>query len=29
MAHFRHGYSQVAIAEQLGVSRAQIGRRLA
>jgi putative transposase len=27
-AHFRHGYSQVAIAEQLGVSRAQIMRRL-
>jgi hypothetical protein len=28
-AYFRHGYSQVAIAKQLGVSRAQIGRRLA
>jgi hypothetical protein len=28
-AHFRHGYSQVAIAKQLGVSRAQIWRRLA
>jgi hypothetical protein len=28
-AHFRHGYTQVAIAKQLGVSRAQIGRRLA
>jgi putative transposase len=28
-AHFRHGYTQVAIAKHLGVSRAQIGRRLA
>jgi putative transposase len=28
-AHFRHGYSKVAIAKHLGVSRSQIGRRLA
>jgi REP element-mobilizing transposase RayT len=28
-AHFRHGYTQVAIAKHLGVSRAQIWRRLA
>lgn len=27
-AYFRHGYSQVSIANHLGVSRAQIGRRL-
>ena len=28
-AHFRHGYSQAAIARHLGVSRSQICRRLA
>jgi putative transposase len=28
-AHFRHGYSQLAIAEFLGVGRTQINRRLA
>jgi putative transposase len=28
-AHFRHGYSQAAIARHLGVSRSQIQRRLA
>jgi REP element-mobilizing transposase RayT len=28
-AHFRHGYSQVAIARHLGVSPSQISRRLA
>ena len=29
LAHFRHGYSQTAIARHLGVSQAQISRRLA
>jgi putative transposase len=29
LAHFRHGYSHAAIARHLGVSRSQIGRRLA
>ena len=29
LAHFRHGYTQVAIAQHLGVSGSQICRRLA
>jgi hypothetical protein len=29
IAHFEHGYSKLAIANHLGVSDSQIGRRLA